>query len=151
MWKVFGAFLDCNLKIDDSLQSYRGSPESFVFRFEFGKKEYSIFEYHHTGSEHTYLFDSSGITIGKAESPALFIQSNLLNGTSVECSTFRNEPLSAGKQVFEIKDLEIWCPTLENSIISGGFTYYEDLGYLGTVGSPAGSTFVGSKKWESTL
>lgn len=76
--------------------------------------------------------------------------SNLLNGRSVECSTFRNEALSPGKEVFEIKDLEIWCPTLENSIISGGFTYYEDLGYLGTVGSPAGFS-VGSKKWGSSI
>lgn len=124
---IFGAFLDCELKFNDLEHSYHGSMESFVFRFEFGRKKYSIFEYHHTGSEPYILqCDHNGITVGKGESPALFIDHNLIRGSTMECMTFRNDLLSPRatnskelkQHVFRIKDMEIWCPTLDFSLLN---------------------------------
>jgi len=110
---VFGAFLDC--PIDENRRHYGGSADCFVFRFESGKRDYSIFEYHNTMhyDQPYYLrctFD--GITVGAGECPAIYIEHDLLMGTTKRCDTFCSEPLSP-RNVFQIKNLEIWYPSFE--------------------------------------
>eukprot|EP00485_Elphidium_margaritaceum_P009208 CAMPEP_0202691512 /NCGR_PEP_ID=MMETSP1385-20130828/6211_1 /ASSEMBLY_ACC=CAM_ASM_000861 /TAXON_ID=933848 /ORGANISM="Elphidium margaritaceum" /LENGTH=246 /DNA_ID=CAMNT_0049346933 /DNA_START=132 /DNA_END=868 /DNA_ORIENTATION=+ len=98
---IFGAYVDAKLKAKHP-QRYDGSNECFVYKFTFDiqNRTYSIFEYHAPAcpakaKPYFVQSDDEGITIGAGECPAIYIQNNLLEGSSTESQTFNSEPLCA--------------------------------------------------------
>ena len=84
-----------------------------MYKFSFDSHEYSIWEYHSTGQKPYFVqSDYDGITIGAGECPAIYIQNNLLLGRTTKSDTFQSDPLSTNT-VFQIQNIEIWCPTWE--------------------------------------
>ena len=91
---------------------YAGSNKCFVYKFHFETNEYSIFEYHHSGDKPYFVqSDYNGITIG-LENVQQFIFKMIYCWEGPQCDTFKNDPLSSNP-IFQIKNLEIWCPFFE--------------------------------------
>jgi TLD len=97
---VFGAGFDCQIKKMEMKMEFRGSSESFVFRLEQKGKSGPVIHLNKATGENKSILRSTdqGILVGLSESgSALQIDSDLLNGSTQPCQTFRNEALNGAK------------------------------------------------------
>jgi len=110
---IFGAYLSGGLSIPDESHSFHGDGETMLFTLEpFGK----MYQWAHRDSE-TSNADSSlfvlatkkDLTIGGGSTPGLWLNDMLTSGSTAQCSTFQNEPLTGNKIVkFETVSLEVF-------------------------------------------
>jgi len=106
---VFGAFI-ADAKWDPKIDTYRGSMDCFVYKF---LENNQIQTYRSSGLKNYFLRNEfSRITIGAAESPALYFDADFNKGHSANCPTFNNDFLSNDKW-FDILELEVWAPYFE--------------------------------------
>ncbi|MFT7800412.1 nuclear receptor coactivator 7-like isoform X1 [Arapaima gigas] len=100
--QVFGAFASHPFKVSDCCY---GTGETFLYSFSPNLKVV----FHWTG-ENTYFvrghWDSLQLGAGGGHF-GLWLDSDLYRGSSFQCNTFHNQPLSS-KQDFTIQDLEVW-------------------------------------------
>ncbi|BBN13055.1 protein MpOXR3 [Marchantia polymorpha subsp. ruderalis] len=100
---VFGGLLSSPLK-PTLKQKYQGTNESFVFTNVAGEPKV----YRSTGSNRYYvLCTDDAIAFGGGGHFALYLDAELLNGTSANCETFGN-PCLATTEDFVLKDVELW-------------------------------------------
>jgi len=99
------------LMVSEALRPHSGpygSIDCFLWKLE--PKTNRIIKYAGTGKNNCYLlserdFVASGCSNGKF---GLWLDEELLNGTSSSVSTFDNEPLSSAGESFQCISLELW-------------------------------------------
>ncbi|KAL3691151.1 hypothetical protein R1sor_004802 [Riccia sorocarpa] len=100
---IFGGLLSSPLK-PTLKQKYQGTNESFVFTNVAGDPKV----YRSTGSNRYYvLCTDEAIAFGGGGHFALYLDADLLHGTSANCETFGN-PCLASTEEFALKHVELW-------------------------------------------
>lgn len=103
---VFGGF--ASVAWCDKGESYYGDGECFVFSFVKGGP---VRKWVWSGDNGYFMLSglSQGLAMGGGGTFALFLDTELLQGSSGACATFGlEEPLASGEQ-FECQDLELWA------------------------------------------
>lgn len=100
---VFGGLLECPLN-PTAKRKYQGTNQTFVFTTKYGEPRL----FRATGANrYYYLCLDDLLALGGGGSFALYLDGDLLNGTSGPCETFGNQCL-AHKSEFELKNVELW-------------------------------------------
>jgi len=98
--RVFGAYLSSGL---ERSQKFYGTGEMFVFTL---LPEASAHFW--TNKNDLHIMVSDQIEIGSGGGCALWIDGELLRGSSEKCETYDSEPLNGPEKNFEIVAVEVW-------------------------------------------
>ncbi|XP_030506619.2 uncharacterized protein LOC115721694 [Cannabis sativa] len=100
---IFGGLLDCPLR-PTAKRKYQGTNQTFVFTTIYGEPRL----FRPTGANrYYYICLDNLLALGGGGNFALYLDGDLLNGTSGPCETFGNMCL-AHNQEFELKNVELW-------------------------------------------
>ncbi|XP_062108950.1 uncharacterized protein LOC133819666 [Humulus lupulus] len=100
---IFGGLLDCPLR-PTAKRKYQGTNQTFVFTTIYGEPRL----FRPTGANrYYYLCLDNLLALGGGGNFALYLDGDLLNGTSGPCETFGNMCLAHNPE-FELKNVELW-------------------------------------------
>ena len=100
---IFGAYISVELR---QTHNFIGNGEMFLFRKHADYDDVEIYKWSEQNNDFLN-FSLDGIGFGWGERYGLFINENLLSGSSARSPTFMNECLSYSED-FEINTIELW-------------------------------------------
>jgi hypothetical protein len=103
---VFGAFLTEALRVNPR---YQGNGECFVFQIRPHHLKYDWHQLQHGAARNDFFMMVSGDCLGVGGAPhfAIWLDSDLLYGSSGTCHTF-SSPCLASKEEFKVRHVELW-------------------------------------------